>query len=127
MDRVGALARVAMLAAADKRPTLSTDDLDAILDAQRISDAYGRTITDPDWAPTWDLDQAVADAWDVKAARVAGDFNFSADDASFSKGDVLANCAAMAAQYRARGLRTLGAGADRVHPPYDATRLVVNG
>lgn len=37
----------------------------------------------------------------MKSAKVAGDYSFSADDASYSKGDVLANCLEMEARYAA--------------------------
>lgn len=93
MDLAAVTARVKMLGATTSRPAVSDADLTSILTAARRPDVDGQ--------PIWDVNAAIAEVWAVKAARVAGDYNFTADDASFSKGDVLANMAAMEARYRA--------------------------
>ena len=126
MDKAVALARLRLLVAPDERPALSADDLDTILAAHRIPDATGLPVTDPAWVPSWDLDAAAAEAWSVKAARVAGDFTFSADDASYNKGEVMAKCLQMAEHYGQRGLAVLGVAADYTHTVYDSPRLRVN-
>lgn len=126
MDRAAALAALRNMVAADERPALSTDDLDALLAMTAIPDPAGRLPQDTAWVSTWDLDRAAAEGWRWKAARVAGDFTFSADDASYSKGDVMAKCLAMADQYAARGLHVLTVTDDRAYPPYNSPRLLVN-
>lgn len=99
MDRQTALERLKDMVAADSRPTLSEDALGRVLDASRQADAWGRHHGDSGWAETYDLNRAAMEAWRLKGAKVAGDFTFSADDASYSKGDVLANIERMVAMY----------------------------
>jgi hypothetical protein len=110
--------------AASSRPVLADTDLDALLAAFRVRDGLGRLPADAGWEPTWNLNAAAAEGWRWKAARVAGDYSFSADDASYSKGDVLAQCEAMVAMYAAKDTGSsdpLGAdGRD-----YDARRLIL--
>lgn len=126
MDRDGVLARVGLLCAATERPALSADDLGTIVDAFQVPDASGVLFTEEGYTPTWDVNGAVAEAFRVKAARVAADFTFSADDGSFSKGEVMAKLLQMADEYGQRGLRVIPAGADRATGPYDSPRLLVN-
>lgn len=102
MDRDAALAALTDMVAAESRPTLSTETLGRLLDAATVADRDGRQPTDPEWVPTWHLDYAAAEGWRLKAGKVAGDFSFSADGASYQKADVLANCLAMEAKYAAR-------------------------
>lgn len=127
MDRTEALARLGRMVASDQRPVLSDADLGDVLDGAATIDADGYRPTDPGYTPTWDLDRAAAEGWTRKAGRVAGDFSFSADGASFNKGDVLAHCEAMAATYRARGVHVLTVADDRLAGPYRSPRLQVNG
>lgn len=125
-DREKALARLRHMVAADERPSLSADALHDLLDGAAIRDADGLLPTDTGWTTTWDLDRAAADGWRWKAGQVAGDFTFSADGGSFSKGEVLAHCEAMADHYAARGLGSVTVTDDRTHPAYATTRLLVN-
>lgn len=126
MDRDGAYTRLRNMVAADSRPSLSITDLDDLLAAYAIPDGEGHLPQDTDWVATWDLNQAAAEGWRWKAARVAGDFTFSADDASYNKGEVLAHCEAMVQMYADRGVHVLGVRDDRAYPPYNAPRLLVN-
>lgn len=52
------------------------------------------------WIPTYDLNAAAAEIWDEKAAAVACNFDFSADGASYSRSQVVAQYSKMAAKYR---------------------------
>lgn len=110
MNRADTLARVKMLGATDARPVLADADVDLLVDQATIADADGNSPYDTAWVETYDVNLALALVWAAKAARVAGDFNFSADDASFSKGDVLAHCLDMEAKYRAMVGSTSGEG-----------------
>lgn len=109
--RDDALAELRLNVAPEARPVLSNEDLGILLDRCAIIDADGLPPSDTDWSPTYDVNAASARAWRVKAGRVAGDFNFSADGASYSKADVLANCLEMEGRYAAMSngiLRTVG-------------------
>lgn len=116
--------RASTLAAASSRPTLTTEEVRAAVKTRPLVDADGLTSEDPEWTPTWDLNAAVAELWGVKAGRVAGDFNFSADDGRFDKGEVMAHCLAMEALYSSR---RIGAASTLPQAPAPGRGVVVNG
>jgi hypothetical protein len=112
-----AVALLGKMTAADQRPALSADELALLLDAVGVTDA---TVDPAVW--TGSLDAAAAEGWAWKAGKVAGDFNFSADDASYSKADVLKHCVDMRSEYLAK------CGGSTGHPfLWDDVALVVNG
>lgn len=102
MDWAGARVRLSAMVAASSRPVLTDDEVGLLLDGVKVVDLYGLAPVDPGWAPTFDLDAAALEGWRWKAGQVAGDFAFSADDASYSKGDVIAHCERMIAMYAGR-------------------------
>lgn len=124
-DATLARARLSIMVAATSRPTITPEELDLLMDAHRIPDDDGRLPSDPGWTPTWDLNRAAAEGWRWKAGRVAGDFNFSADDASYSKGDVMARCESQARYYESFGITVLGVRDDHATAPYDSPRLAL--
>lgn len=99
MDREVALTLLTEKVAATSRPVLADTTVAALLDAYPMEDTEGRAPGDADWVGTWDLNAAAAEGWRMKAGKVAGDFNFSADNASYSKADVLAHCLEMETKY----------------------------
>lgn len=111
LDRAGYLALLMERVAATSRPVLSDATVAAILDSHPTPDTAGRLADDDDWVPTYDLDAAAAEGWRVKGGKVAGDFNFAADGATYSKADVMAHCLAMEAKYasRSHGISKVGA------------------
>lgn len=95
----------------------------------------------PDWIPTYDINAAAADIWDEKAAAVADCISFSADGATYSVNEKVANYNRMAAKYRSRArigsvklvstMRELTvqgdiAERDNVLPQFPASGYVVN-
>jgi hypothetical protein len=96
------VARVQSLAAASQRPTLTADEVTAAIKAHPMMDRDGYTADEGVWTQTWDLNAILSELWGVKAGKVAGDFNFSADDARYDKGEVLKNCLEMEALYASR-------------------------
>lgn len=106
---------VSYLGGASARPALEDAEIDALLSRFRLRDRSGVLPDTAGWEGTYALNAAAAEGWRIKGARVAGDFNFSADGASYSKGEVLAHCLDMEAKFAAmdRGvLYTDGEGAD---------------
>lgn len=101
MDRAVARVRLVSMLGGDARPVLTDAEVDALLDAYAARDTDGLAPTDTGWAGEWYMNAAAAEGWRWKAAKVAGDYTFMADGAQFSKGQVLANCERMAAQYAA--------------------------
>lgn len=78
--------------------TYTDEALAAVIERYPLLDAHGLaaytwdyTTTPPtqdeneDWIPTYDLHAAAAEVWQEKAALLAGNFDFSADGASFSR------------------------------------------
>lgn len=113
MDRTEAIARVSLYSAPDKAPLVTQDEVGQVVDAARTVDADGLSPGSVGYLDTWDLNGAISAVWAIKAARCAGDFNFSADGSSFSKADILAHCLEMEAKYAARS-QTGGLGTIQV-------------
>ena len=63
-------------------------------------DTQGSANTD--WTPTYDLANAAASVWEEKAASVAGNFDFTADGATFHKAQVAQQYSAQARKWRSR-------------------------
>lgn len=54
------------------------------------------------WAGNWDLHLAAALAWEAKAAKAAGRFDFTTDGQTFRRAQVIDQCRAMARIHRRR-------------------------
>ena len=61
-----------------------------------------------EWIPTYDLNAAAADVWEEKAAVLAGDYDFSAEWAKFSRSQAYEQAMKQARYFRARrSMRTV--------------------
>jgi len=125
VDREVALGILEDRTAATSRPVLTPATLGRILDQWATVDGEGRGPADPDWTGTWDLNAAAAEGWRIKGGLVAGDFNFSADGASYSKADVLAHCLEMETKYasRSHGILNTLAGPQGLPQGWDGTQV----
>lgn len=125
MDRGVALTLLTDKVAATSRPVLSAASVGALLDAYASSDSEGRAPNTTGWVGTWHLNAAAAEGWRMKAGKVAGDFNFSADNASYSKADVLAHCLEMETKYAAltHGVMNTLAGSQTLPRDWDGTQV----
>ena len=65
-------------------------------------DADGYDPNDTEWEPTYDLHAAAAEIWEAKAAGVAGNYDFSADDASFHRSQPYTQYMKLANYHRSR-------------------------
>lgn len=92
--------RLARLVAADMAPTLDDEDLDEILTKARRPDTACRVPSDAAWTPTWDLNAAAVEGWEIKAGRAAGDYDFAASGQRFNRSQVSEQCLKMADLYR---------------------------
>ena len=126
--KAAARARLRLMVAATSRPTLTDDDLDVVLDSARIRDSAGLWPTETGWDESWDLNAAAAEGWRIKAGQVAGDYTFTADDASYSRGDVLASMERMVSMYAAKVVGSTSiksqVGLHGVLPDYEWTELL---
>jgi len=96
------LVRVKLLAAASQDPTLTDEELTGLLDGWRLVDSEGRRPDDDQWVPTYNVDGAVAEAYRVKAGRVADQYTFGADGATYNRDQRFAHLTAMAEKYERR-------------------------
>lgn len=117
------VARIKLLAAADSTPALEDGEITTTIQAYPMVDRYGVTADVTGWEPTWNIYAIVSELWSIKAGKVAGNFNFGADEATYNKGDVMAHCLAMQAKYAAMvaGSAPTGPGVRRL------PNVVVNG
>lgn len=121
----GVVARVKVLAAASSRPALTDDEVTGAIKAHPRVDVDGIQADQDDWDPTWDIYATVAELWGLKAGKVAGDFNFSADDARYDKGSVMAQCLEMESRYAAKAAGSAPTGAYYGDDPLAG--VIVNG
>ena len=63
--------KLKQLTAWDIEPTLTEDDLNELLAIAALEDAEGLAPLHEAWTPTYDLNTAAAQAWLIKAGRVA--------------------------------------------------------
>jgi len=124
-DTTAAKARLRILTDATGRVPLTDEELELCLADAAVVDADGRTVDDPAWAGAWDWNYAAGRGWDLKAGKVAGDFSFSADDASYTKDVVMAKCLQMAQTYYGRTLRTQPLDGDRSFSTYPMSPALV--
>lgn len=92
--------------------TYSDADLITVIAKYPLADVAGEWplltsgSANTSWTPTYDLASAAADVWDEKAAAFVGNFNFTADGATFNKVQVTENYERQARKWRSR--RALG-------------------
>lgn len=101
MDANTAKALLTAYLGGNVRPVLAEAVLDGLVQRFKIMDSDGLRPTDEGWTPSYALNAAAAEGWRMKAGMVAADFNFSADDASYSKGDVMAKMLEMEQHFAA--------------------------
>lgn len=102
MLRALALARLGSMTAAATAPTLSDGELNTLLDMHQVADSAGVAPGATDYVPTYDFNRAAAEGWRWKAARVAGQFDFNADGATYNRSQKLDMCEKMIRQYQRR-------------------------
>lgn len=102
LTEVRARMRLRMMTDYTGEPALSDDELAELLETAKRPDRYGLAPTDTGWTPTWDLNAAAADGWDVKAGKCASEHYFAADGAMYTRNQIHDHCVAMAARYRAK-------------------------
>lgn len=103
-----AIAQVTVKGATASRPVIEAGDVGVIVDAAALPDPYGVLPGGVGWSETYDVNAAIAAVWRAKAGKVAGDYSFSADGASYNKGDVLAHCLEMETVYASKAQGSLG-------------------
>lgn len=96
-------ADLAQMVAAQTEPQLDVEALDRLLRRARRPDSGCRPPSDPNWTPTFDLNAAAAEGWEMKAGLTAGLYNFAASGQRFDESQIHAQCLKMAELYSRGG------------------------
>lgn len=107
MSKEVMIARLTRMVAIDVDPRLDALDLELLLQECRKVDSYGRSWTDVDWEPTYNLNLAASKGWDIKAGKCSNRFNFSSDVNSMQREQVFNHCIKMSDRYRNRNNTTI--------------------
>lgn len=105
MDLAAAIARVVLYARTEDEPTLTEAEVTVLLDDNALTtdeDDYEPSDED-NYTTTYSRGgtfKAVAEAWRIKAGRLAGDFDFTTDGQQFHRSQKLDHCLRMESLYR---------------------------
>lgn len=102
-----ATTQITLLLQPDSEPSLTTAEVSAIVDLSARMDSNGVAPTatsseatlNTNWKPTYDVYAGVAFGWRVKAAKVAGNYQFKDDTLQLNREQVIDHCLKMAAEY----------------------------
>lgn len=83
-------------------PILTNAELSAIVAMASIADSEDRSPDDADWNPTYDVASAIAQGWDIKAAKVVGAYQFRDTGLELHREQVYDHCVKQAVLWRSR-------------------------
>jgi hypothetical protein len=98
-----ALTQLKRMTAWEKDPTLSSDELDALLEAFAKTDADGIAPGEEDWTPTYNLKAAAAEGWRWKAAKASELVSTDQDGDRQSTNQIFEHCQRMIGLYTRGG------------------------
>lgn len=67
--------RFIMLSQARTEPVLSENEIDYLIQSSKRQDKNAKNIAEAGWTPTWVIEPAIAEAYKMKAAKVATSFD----------------------------------------------------
>lgn len=102
MSRTDAIERVTLLTQPGEFPVVAVPAVEALVDDSARPDAEGRLPDDGDWTPTYDLNNAAASVFEVKAALVTNRYDTNTDGQALSRSQLIAQFQSMARMYRMR-------------------------
>lgn len=82
--------------------SLADADIKAAVEEYPLPDTAGLISTDTGWVATYDLNAAAALLWGDKVAKLAGNFDFSADGGSYSRSQAYDHARGREAFYMSR-------------------------
>jgi hypothetical protein len=98
----GDVTRLRRMVAEPTTTTYSDSLLEDAIERYPVPDAAGLFPEHDDWTATYDLHAAASEVWSEKAAALAGNFDFTADGATFRREQVHANALKQARYHAAR-------------------------
>lgn len=102
MTESDAIEYVRLHADTDTDPALSSGELQSIVRLSAIVDKDGKAPADENWTPTYWLTRAVANAWDLRAARAVNWVDSSTDGTSLANSQAVEHLNRNAARWRRR-------------------------
>ena len=85
-------ARVVSFASAEVAPTLTAAELDMVVAMGKVVDIYKVWPSDPSWTPTWDVNCSIAQAWLIKAGKVANAYLYMTGGKMLSRNQMYDHC-----------------------------------
>ena len=108
------VARLRRMVGEPTTTTYSDDDLEGYIERYPLEDARGEYPTvesettpgtleeNPDWTATYDLNAAAAEIWAEKAATLAQDYDFKADNANYKRSQAYEQAMKQSRYYQSR-------------------------
>ncbi len=93
------LDRLKRMTAWESVPTLSTDDLQSLLERYALNDADGNAPSSEDWTPTYNFRAAARAGWKLKMGKAAELQSTDLDGDRMSAHQIFYHCEAMVKQY----------------------------
>jgi hypothetical protein len=108
---VTAIEKLELMLANDKEPILEPDVIAQLLEDHRTVDSEGFYPYETEWTPTYKLNAAAAAGWELKATRVATDYNIQLEGRTMNRGEMMENFLRLARQFRRRaGVTSIALG-----------------
>lgn len=113
MTEAEARNRILVFSGGEQDPVLTSADLDILVSLCRTLDKYGVLPADTTWTPTYDTNYGIAQAWLLRATRVADRYLFMSGGKMFSRQQFYDHCLKQYKLYIGKsGLRSLRLGHD---------------
>jgi hypothetical protein len=97
---------VADQAGTDRFPQLTVPQVERCVQQAAVRDADGLLPSEEDWVETWDVNRAIASAWELKAAEAASRFDMTVDGQTLRRSQVIEHCERQADRFRSRSAFT---------------------
>ena len=91
--------QIALLLQPDSEPILTTIEVSGLVSLSARADNYNRAPSNSDWTPTYDIYAGVTFGWKIKAAKVAGSYQFKDDTLELHREQVIEQCLKMASEF----------------------------
>jgi hypothetical protein len=107
---------VALTGGADAIPALSPEELADCLLRAAVPDNSNNYVNDDDWTPSYDINRAAANAWRLKAAKLATDYTITIEGRELQRGQMIDNALKMASEYDTKAQPRYMAAPDTTQP-----------
>lgn len=102
MTEAEALAYIHLHSDPETEPVLSAGDLSLIVTLSRRVDRFGLPPSEASWEETYDVNYGIAQAWLIKAGRIANRYMFMSGGKMFSRQQYFDHCMKLYYKYSMR-------------------------